>query len=499
MVVQRLDGAQVRAASSGGVGFRAPTRDFILGMVAGEPTPATAAVATMAEEAGMAVALEVAATTIVAAHRVIADVTSMAQAGLGMAIISMVVTMVRCRAKLQRCRTLGLGRCRMVTCPSAFRRKLRPCCNRPSRHKLGRSTVKQLARPSTFQHIAASLLQQALAAMQDNNEVPQSSEQAASKKGNGKPPYCTRCYTKGHTLQEECKDEMYCEICDCTSHMTTRCPKYRGDKPSAVPVGYAVEGLGFFLIPNSVTQALRNDSRNALIRITDGVLTVPDVISELERLIPGRWRWHAEDLGQNTFKTLFPSRAELQRMVEWGIVQTKIQNAKLQIDERNIPSEVKYVLPKTATGAPPPGASRSTEPQGRQVYRITADGSATQVFLPQLPPNANGVRALSTLLAATPMTGQVAAQPLSADATSTLAPQLEVPVADLQSQAGAHVEAEADARMEDKQQVQQTQHSDSLDSAAIDRDMEQIARDCNMESEGESKYHPTAGAVGGNT
>jgi hypothetical protein len=45
------------------------------------------------------------------------------------------------------------------------------------------------------------------------------------------------------------------------------------------------------------------------------------VISELKRLIPGQW--NVEENGNNTFKTMFPSQSELQRMVEWGVVHTK--------------------------------------------------------------------------------------------------------------------------------------------------------------------------------
>ncbi|TVU02511.1 hypothetical protein EJB05_51996, partial [Eragrostis curvula] len=35
-----------------------------------------------------------------------------------------------------------------------------------------------------------------------NNEAPESSEQAANKDSSGKPPYCYRCFVKGHTIKE---------------------------------------------------------------------------------------------------------------------------------------------------------------------------------------------------------------------------------------------------------------------------------------------------------
>ena len=167
-----------------------------------------------------------------------------------------------------------------------------------------------------------------------SNEAPESSAQAATRDSSGKTPYCYRCLTKGH-VREDCDAEMYCDICDCIEHFTSRCPKFRGDKPCAIPCGYAVEGLGFYHIPQSVTPQQRSDPRAAVIRVTDGTLIIPNVISELERLIPGKWKWNVESGGNsNTFKTLFPSKTKLKRMAEWGVVQTKFNNAKLKIEER---------------------------------------------------------------------------------------------------------------------------------------------------------------------
>jgi hypothetical protein len=43
---------------------------------------------------------------------------------------------------------------------------------------------------------------------------------------------------------------------------------------------------------------------------------------------------------------LFPSRSKLSRIVEWGPVHTKFQNAKFHIEERMIDNEVRYALPR---------------------------------------------------------------------------------------------------------------------------------------------------------
>lgn len=191
---------------------------------------------------------------------------------------------------------------------------------------------------ATFQHI------EKLSSANETQEVPESSQQAARKDSGGKLPYCYRCKAKGHAV-EVCHVELFCEICESRDHIKARCPKYRAEKKMVVPCGYAVEGLDFFHITHVQSQKERNDARTTLVRVTDGELSVSDVVSELERLIPGGWKWKVEKIGMKNFKTVFPSKAELLRMVEWGVVQTKVQNAKFQIEERVVDNEVKYVLP----------------------------------------------------------------------------------------------------------------------------------------------------------
>lgn len=164
-------------------------------------------------------------------------------------------------------------------------------------------------------------------------------------KGSGKP-YCYRCYTKGHTMQE-CLSKFYCEICESEDHIAARCPIFRSSvKPSAQLCGYAGDGLGFFHIPLSAGQKIKHEPRAALIKVSKGQMTVNAVISELERLIPGGWRWVVHDNGNGSFRTIFPSAAELKCMVEWGKVHTKVGDAEMQIVERGVGNEVKYVIPK---------------------------------------------------------------------------------------------------------------------------------------------------------
>ncbi|XP_022682391.1 uncharacterized protein LOC111257326 [Setaria italica] len=56
----------------------------------------------------------------------------------------------------------------------------------------------------------------------------------------------------------------------------------------------------------------------ALIRIGGGQLPKEQVITQLQRLYPGKWKWELEENEDNTFITKFPSKAELQRAIAFG-------------------------------------------------------------------------------------------------------------------------------------------------------------------------------------
>ncbi|TVT98286.1 hypothetical protein EJB05_56418, partial [Eragrostis curvula] len=176
-------------------------------------------------------------------------------------------------------------------------------------------------------------------------DVPESSDQAATKGSSGnKAPYCYRCYTKGHAIKD-CTADCYCEIHDNNEHDTIRCPTFRGTKITPKLCGYAVEGLGFYHIPYTVTHKHKSESQTALIKVSKGNMNSSQVTSELERLVSNRWRWAVQDIGKNSFKATFPSKAELQRMVEWGVVHTKY-NADMQVIERVARGEAKSNLPR---------------------------------------------------------------------------------------------------------------------------------------------------------
>jgi hypothetical protein len=76
--------------------------------------------------------------------------------------------------------------------------------------------------------------------------------------------------------------------------------------------------VGVFQIPQVTAKQYRSDPRIAIIQVTDGALRIPNMISELERLIPTKWAWKVVSIRDNSFRTVFSNKAELQRMVEWG-------------------------------------------------------------------------------------------------------------------------------------------------------------------------------------
>jgi hypothetical protein len=80
---------------------------------------------------------------------------------------------------------------------------------------------------------------------------------------------------------------MYCDVCESMDHVRLRCPKVREVKGVVVPCGFAVEGLGFFHIPHESSAKQRTEARLAMIRVSDGELSVQNVIAELQRLILG--------------------------------------------------------------------------------------------------------------------------------------------------------------------------------------------------------------------
>jgi hypothetical protein len=67
--------------------------------------------------------------------------------------------------------------------------------------------------------------------------------------------------------------------------------------------------------------------------VVEGTLTAMQIRMELERLVPAKVTWDVEEVEKNIFKTVFPSKGEMVRMIEWGELQTKDRKAKLVIEK----------------------------------------------------------------------------------------------------------------------------------------------------------------------
>jgi hypothetical protein len=97
--------------------------------------------------------------------------------------------------------------------------------------------------------------------------------------------------------------------------------------------GYAVDGLGFYYIPHSLATRPRTEARAAIILVVDGEINSMQLQAEMQRLVLAQTAWMVEELGKNRFKMIFPMKGEMNRMMEWGIVQTKDRKVKLLIED----------------------------------------------------------------------------------------------------------------------------------------------------------------------
>jgi hypothetical protein len=156
--------------------------------------------------------------------------------------------------------------------------------------------------------------------------------------------YCHRCLSKGH-VKCDCVVVLACDICSSHSHLKPRCPLHKkAAKIYAMTCGYAVDGLGFYYIPHQASSRPRSDHNAMVIWVLEGTLTGEQVVLEMDRLLPGPSKWVVQEMDRNTFKVNFQSRMDLNRMVEWGVVQTKDKMAKLIIEESNGGSHFKQAL-----------------------------------------------------------------------------------------------------------------------------------------------------------
>jgi hypothetical protein len=59
--------------------------------------------------------------------------------------------------------------------------------------------------------------------------------------------------------------------------------------------------------------------------VVEGNMNPMQIRMELEMLVPAKVAWEVGEIEMNVFKTMFPSKDEMLRMIEWGELQTKIE------------------------------------------------------------------------------------------------------------------------------------------------------------------------------
>ena len=114
---------------------------------------------------------------------------------------------------------------------------------------------------------------------------------------------------------------------------------------TAIPCGYAVEGLGFYFIPVVENPKIASDDKSAVVRVLEGSFTVDQLVVELDKLLPGN-SWVIEEKGNDAFFTNFPSSEVLNHMVNWGPMDTKTVKGKIRFEKGAENDVFKYEIDK---------------------------------------------------------------------------------------------------------------------------------------------------------
>jgi hypothetical protein len=105
--------------------------------------------------------------------------------------------------------------------------------------------------------------------------------------------------------------------------MTGKCPILKQPRLLAHPCGYDVSSLGFYHIPHAPITSEKSDNRIALVTVQGGVLSIPQLVAELGRLISEIWLWNVTQQDEHSFVVPFLSRGDLQRSVAFGNAEIK--------------------------------------------------------------------------------------------------------------------------------------------------------------------------------
>jgi hypothetical protein len=131
------------------------------------------------------------------------------------------------------------------------------------------------------------------------------------------------------------KEKLQCTICT-EEHYTNQYPLLRGPKPAVAFCGAAEDGMGFFQIQAARSNQIVNFAQvsfAALITVETGEVNAQLIRSELARIIPVRWVWEVQDLGNKSFVVPFPSKEELERMIAIHTITTRNKEGTLTFEE----------------------------------------------------------------------------------------------------------------------------------------------------------------------
>lgn len=171
-------------------------------------------------------------------------------------------------------------------------------------------------------------------------------EGEAAKAG-PKTKNCSRCTQKGH-LTADCMTKVYCVLCDGHDHVNHKCYLLRQPKSVAHAVGFSMTGMGFYHIPHPPLFR-KKDSKTVLVSMVGGKLSVQEVATQLQRIVPDRWKWEPKAHENDSFVVLFPSEMELQWAIAFGSADVRVYGvatgARLNFDESHS-EEGGYLLPK---------------------------------------------------------------------------------------------------------------------------------------------------------
>jgi hypothetical protein len=141
--------------------------------------------------------------------------------------------------------------------------------------------------------------------------------QAEGKK-KAKNKSCYLCGSNGH-LFFECT-AFLCEYCEQVGHKPDDCHLLSAPKPQLILHGISDEKLMFFECP--ITKSYRpklESTRLGILSVTGGELSIPDIIAQLQRLVPvENFTWDCRQVGHNVFKVTFPDRDEIERLARFG-------------------------------------------------------------------------------------------------------------------------------------------------------------------------------------